>query len=94
MQKLRLIIAAVLVFCSSVAFAEPVNVNSASAELIAENLEGVGITKARAIVAYRNANGPFATPEALAEVTGIGPRTIEANRHNIVVEESGSDSDE
>ena len=94
MQKTLLIVVAVLVFFSQAAFAEPVNVNNASAELIAENLEGVGITKARAIVAYRNANGPFATLEDLTQVTGIGPRTIEANRHNIVVTESASDTDE
>ncbi|MEO0616342.1 MAG: helix-hairpin-helix domain-containing protein [Pseudomonadota bacterium] len=69
------------------AYAGPVNVNTADAETLASELEGVGITKARAIVAYRNANGPFTTADALAEVTGIGSRTIEINRANILLED-------
>ena len=39
--------------------AQPVNVNSASAEDIADSLKGVGTNKAEAIVEYRNANGKF-----------------------------------
>lgn len=70
------------------AFAGPVNINTADAETLASELEGVGITKARAIVAYRNANGPFTTAESLTEVTGIGVRTIELNRANILLEDS------
>ncbi|MEL6449196.1 MAG: helix-hairpin-helix domain-containing protein [Pseudomonadota bacterium] len=70
------------------AYAGPVNINTADAETLANELEGVGITKARAIVAYRNANGPFTTAEALTEVTGIGARTIEVNRANILLEDS------
>ena len=67
------------------AHAGPVNVNSADAETLAAELEGVGITKARAIVAYRNANGPFTTVESLAEATGIGERTVSINRNNILL---------
>ena len=70
------------------AFAGPVNINTADAETLSSELEGVGITKARAIVAYRNANGPFTTAESLTEVTGIGVRTIELNRANILLEDS------
>ena len=36
---------------------QPVNVNSASAEEIAEALKGVGMSKAAAIVTYRDENG-------------------------------------
>ena len=39
--------------------AEPVNINTASAEEISENLKGIGPSKAEAIVAYREANGAF-----------------------------------
>jgi competence protein ComEA len=38
---------------------QPVNVNSASAEEIAEALKGVGMSKAAAIVSYRSENGQF-----------------------------------
>ncbi len=71
------------------ALAGPVDVNTADAETLAAELDGVGITKARAIVAYRNANGPFTTVESLTEVTGIGARTLELNRANILIDERG-----
>jgi competence protein ComEA len=38
-----------------------------------EALDGIGPVLASRIVAYRNANGPFVTLEALLEVSGIGP---------------------
>ena len=36
-----------------------VNVNKADAAQIAEELKGIGLSKATAIVAYRTQNGPF-----------------------------------
>ncbi|MEM9172284.1 MAG: helix-hairpin-helix domain-containing protein [Pseudomonadota bacterium] len=75
-----------LALATSNALADPVNVNTASAEQIAEQLTGVGITKARAIVAYRNANGRFTDLKALTNVTGIGERTLELNKGNIIIE--------
>jgi competence protein ComEA len=48
------------------------NINTASqAEL--ESLPGIGTKKAEAIIAYRQANGPFLSIEAIQEVDGIGP---------------------
>ena len=41
-----------------------------------EALPGIGPARARAIVAYRELHGPFATLEALAQVRGIGPRLL------------------
>ena len=69
-----------------VALAGPVNVNTADAETISAELQGVGITKAIAIVEYRKANGPFKTVDELAQVKGIGARTVEINRKNILLE--------
>ena len=66
--------------------AGPVNINTADAETISAELQGVGITKAIAIVEYRKANGPFKTVEALAQVKGIGERTVEINRKNILLD--------
>ena len=68
------------------AFAGPVNINTADAETLSAELKGVGISKAIAIVEYRQANGPFRTAEDLAKVKGIGARTVEVNRQNIMVE--------
>ena len=51
---------------------EPViDINQASADEL-ETLPGVGPSRAEAIVAYREENGPFATPGDLRGVTGIG----------------------
>ena len=57
-----------------------VDVNAASAEALAAALPGVGPVKAAAIVAHREAHGPFASADALVEVRGIGPKTLERLR--------------
>lgn len=67
---------------------QPVNVNSASAEEIAEALKGVGISKAEAIVDYRNENGEFKHVDELVNVKGIGIRTVDINREYILLENS------
>lgn len=62
-------------------FAEtPVNINLATAESLAEALEGVGLAKAYRIIEYREAYGPFEQIEELASVQGIGQATIDKNR--------------
>ncbi len=53
-----------------------ININTASAAEL-EQLPGIGPTRARDIIAYRETHGPFATTEALQEVPGIGPVTYE-----------------
>jgi len=67
------------------ALAGPVNVNTADAETIAAELNGVGLSKAKAIVEYREKHGPFKSPEDLSLVKGIGVRTVEKNRADIQV---------
>ncbi len=63
-----------------------VNINSADAQLIAERLDGVGVKKAEAIVAFRNANGPFTSPVDLVQVKGIGESTVERNLDRITLQ--------
>ena len=65
--------------------ADKVDINSADAPTLAAGLNGVGMKKAEAIVAYREANGPFADADALADVKGIGEKTVEHNRDAISV---------
>ncbi|MBS7456720.1 ComEA family DNA-binding protein [Coralloluteibacterium stylophorae] len=65
--------------------ATTVDINTADAAAIAEGLVGVGEAKAKAIVAYREANGPFKSADQLANVKGIGLATIEKNRDRIAV---------
>ena len=71
------------------ALAGPVDINSADAETLARELNGVGLAKAEAIVAWREAHGPFTTPESLLEVRGVGPALLEKNRENIRLENPG-----
>jgi ethanolamine utilization protein EutM len=58
------------------AAAYEVDLNTATAEEL-ESLPGIGPSLARRIVAYREAHGPFASVDALSEVTGVGPALIE-----------------
>ena len=82
-----------LALCSlllpALALAGPVNINTADAETISESLQGVGLSKAQAIVEYRQKHGPFRTPDDLSLVKGIGERTVELNRGNILVAPAG-----
>ena len=66
-----------------IAYAEIVDINTADAATISAELKGIGLSKAAAIVEYREAHGPFKTLDDLMQVKGIGPRTIEINRENI-----------
>ncbi len=65
--------------------AGPVNINTADASALASGLNGIGPSKAQAIVAYREANGPFQSADQLASVKGIGLATVEKNRDRIEV---------
>lgn len=69
------------------AAAESVNINTASAEEIAEALNGVGMSKAQKIIEYREQNGPFAHIDELVNVKGIGLRTLDKNRAMILLQE-------
>mgnify|MGYP001552535625 FL=1 len=73
--------------------AEPVNVNAASAEEIAANLKGIGLSKAQLIVEYREANGSFLHVDELVKVKGIGVKTIDNNRGMILLEDGQVSTD-
>lgn len=57
----------------------PIDINQASAPQL-ELLPGIGPVLAGRIVDYRDVNGPFASPEQLAEVRGISPSMVEEMR--------------
>ncbi len=70
----------------SVASVGTVNINEADAETLAAMLDGIGLSRANAIVAYRKAHGMFYSAEELSAVRGIGLATIEKNVSKIAVE--------
>ncbi|HEY9032942.1 MAG TPA: helix-hairpin-helix domain-containing protein [Pseudomonadales bacterium] len=86
MQKAIMAMVLVLGMAGTALAAYPVNINSASAEEISEALNGIGEVKAQAIVAWREANGPFTSVEQLAEVKGIGEKMLEKNRQYLLLE--------
>lgn len=52
-----------------------ININTADAATL-ETLSGVGPKRAAAIIQYRLEHGPFATVAELANIRGIGPKTL------------------
>lgn len=77
-----LLLAITLTF-SSLSMALEVNINTADAQSIASSLNGIGLKKAEAIVAWRTENGRFTDLAALENVKGIGSKTIEKNKADI-----------
>lgn len=60
-----------------------VSINSANAETLQKELNGVGTAKAAAIVAYRDENGAFTSVDELIEVKGIGKAILDKNRDKL-----------
>ncbi|MTZ12359.1 competence protein ComEA [Pseudomonas sp. JL972] len=60
-----------------------VKINSADAETLTRELKGIGPTKAKAIIDYRDNHGPFQSVDELLEVKGIGAATLEKNRSKL-----------
>jgi len=85
MRLFTLAAAIALLAAPTLVLAGPVNVNTADAETISAELKGVGLAKAKAIVEYRKKHGPFRSADDLSLVKGIGERTVELNRSDIVV---------
>lgn len=64
---------------------EKVDLNQADASTLQRELSGIGEAKAKAIVAYRESNGPFASVDELLEVKGIGKAILDKNREKLEV---------
>lgn len=84
----KLFVALFAVFCSFNVIASPVNINTADAKTIAEALSGIGLKKAEAIVKYREEKGPFKTAEDLVNVNGIGGKTVEKLKHDVLLSDA------
>ena len=83
-RSVQVLIAALLL--PVLAWAGPVDINKADAATIAKELKGIGLSRAQAIVAYREKNGAFKSADDLRKVKGIGAKVLEQNRSNIQVD--------
>ena len=61
-----------------------ININTATAEQLT-TLDGIGESKANAIVQYREQHGDFASIDDLLNVKGIGEKTLSNIRQNITL---------
>ncbi len=85
MRSLLAALALCLALAAPAFAGSPVDINRADAQTLADALDGVGLAKAKAIVDYRQAHGAFRSADQLTEVKGIGARTVERNRANILL---------
>lgn len=69
---------------------QKVDINTADAKAIHASLLDIGPSKAAAIVNWRKQHGAFRSADQLAQVKGIGLKTIEKNRAYIVVGSAGT----
>jgi competence protein ComEA len=85
MKPLALALTA-LIFAMPAMAGTPVNINTADANALAQALDGVGLAKAQAIVAWRETNGDFDSADQLTSVKGIGQSLVDRNRESILVD--------
>ena len=68
-----------LVQAQPVSSTNKISLNQASVDQL-QQLQGVGLKKAQAIVAYRQKQGQFKTIDELQQVRGIGPAIFAKNK--------------
>ena len=85
MKKLFFIFISLFLTLSMNVLAEPVDINSADAQTLANHINGVGAKKAAEIVRYREKYGAFKSIDELENIKGIGLKLIEKNRSNLSV---------
>lgn len=83
--KSMLLLFSMLLAASTHVLAGQVDINTADAGTLASAIDGVGDRKAQAIVEHRQTNGSFASVDELANVKGIGMKTVENNRDALTV---------
>jgi competence protein ComEA len=83
----RYLLIALALFCN-LAFAV-VDINTANQTEL-DRLPGIGPKLAKEIVEYRKKNGPFKSVDELTKVKGIGPKSLEKLRKEVVAGAAGA----
>lgn len=85
MKLLKASLFALFLGLSLSVFAGAVDINTADAKALSNQLVGVGPKTAGAIVEYRSKHGAFKSVDDLIKVKGVGPKILEKNRANMTV---------
>ncbi len=85
MKMIKILVLGWMLAFSALVYAGQVNINTADAATLAQELNGVGEKKAQQIIEYRNKYGAFKSADDLTKVKGISTKTVEKNRENIVL---------
>ncbi|BBA34687.1 uncharacterized protein sS8_2742 [Methylocaldum marinum] len=94
MLKLKKLLLGFMLFSSAWGLsAETVDINSATVEQLSKSMNGIGKSKAEAIIQDREKNGKFKSVDDLTRVKGIGAATVEKNRDKITVGMDAPNSD-
>ena len=80
----KFVLACVLFFSFSLSALAAVNINTVTQEQL-EVLNGIGPSKAQAIIEYRKKNGNFKTVDDLNNVPGFGDKTLAKLKSEITV---------
>lgn len=82
---MKRILSAILIFFACIGFAcAAVNLNTATVEEL-DSVKGIGPSKAKAIVEYRNKNGQFKSVDDLKGVKGFGEKSVAKLRGDLTV---------
>ena len=92
MRKAQMMVISCLVLALVMAWLTPVvaeemskiNLNTATKEELL-TLDGIGESYADRIIAYRENNGPFRSPDEIMQVKGIGEKTYQKIKDRIMV---------
>lgn len=82
---MKSILSSIVLFLAGIGLAmAAVNINTASVDEL-NAVKGIGPSKAKAIVEYRDKNGPYKTVDDLKEVKGFGDKSVDKLRSELSV---------
>lgn len=87
---MKRILSSIALFLAGISLAlAAVNINSASIDELT-TVKGIGPSKAKAIVEYRDKNGPFKSVDDLKEIKGFGDKSVAKLRGELSVGDSAT----